>query len=45
MARLGAQIRECRAPFEVGDAWHFLQESGDVVARAALAAFQARPGV
>ncbi len=43
MARLAAQIRGCPAPLEIGDAGHFLQESGDVVARAALAAFQARP--
>lgn len=45
MARLGAQIRGCRAPFEIGDAGHFVQESGEVVARAALAAFQVHPGV
>ncbi len=45
MARLGAQIRGCPAPLEIGDAGHFLQESGDVVARAALAAFGTRSGV
>lgn len=44
MARLRSQIRGCPAPFEIDDAGHFVQESGEVVARAALAAMQPRPG-
>ena len=44
MARLRSQIRGCPPPLEIVDAGHFVQESGDVVARAALAAFRARPG-
>ncbi len=41
MALLRTQIRGCPAPLELADAGHFVQESGDVVARAALAAFAA----
>ena len=32
-------IRGCPEPLELEDAGHFVQERGDVVARAALAAF------
>ncbi len=45
MALLRSQIRGCPPPFEVGDAGHFVQESGELVAQAALAAFQLRPGL
>ncbi len=44
MALLRSKIRGCPPPFEVGDAGHFVQESGALVARAALAAFEARLG-
>lgn len=44
MTRLRSQIRNCPPPFEVGDAGHFVQESGELVAHAALAAFEARLG-
>jgi hypothetical protein len=44
MARLRAWIRGWPLPYEVSDAGHFVQESGDVVARAARSAFQAPPG-
>lgn len=43
MASLRTQIRSCPPPFELADAGHFVQESGDVVAQAALAAFNAHP--
>lgn len=36
MRYVRAQIRNCPPPFEVEDGGHFLQEWGDVVARAAL---------
>ncbi len=39
MAYLRKQIRGCPEPYEVADGGHFLQEWGDEVARAALAAF------
>ncbi|MDQ6679368.1 MAG: haloalkane dehalogenase [Pseudomonadota bacterium] len=45
MALLRSQIRGCPPPFEVGDAGHFVQESGELVARAALAAFQVHSGL
>jgi haloalkane dehalogenase len=44
MASLRTQIRGCPAPFELASAGHFVQESGDVVAQGALAAFQAHSG-
>ncbi|MEA2665547.1 MAG: haloalkane dehalogenase [Candidatus Eremiobacteraeota bacterium] len=43
MAYLRQIVRGAPAPFELPDAGHFVQEAGDVVARAALAAF-AQPG-
>ncbi len=39
MHHLRQQIRNCPEPFEVAEGGHFLQEWGDEVARAALAAF------
>lgn len=39
MARLRTQIRGCPAPLEVPDGGHFVQEKGDLIARAALSAF------
>jgi haloalkane dehalogenase len=45
MAQLRAQIRGCPMPFALNDAGHFVQESGELVARAALTAFQARQGI
>lgn len=39
MAALRRQINGCPAPLEVPDAGHFVQEKGDRIARAALAAF------
>lgn len=39
MSYLRAQIRNCPPPLEVADAGHFVQEWGEPVARAALAAF------
>lgn len=39
MAMLRKQIRGCPAPLEVADGGHFVQEQGEVIARAALAAF------
>jgi len=39
MAGLRAGIRGCPPPLEVADGGHFVQERGDVIARAALAAF------
>lgn len=39
MARLRTQIRGCPAPLEVHDGGHFVQEKGDLIARAALSAF------
>jgi haloalkane dehalogenase len=39
MARLRTQIRGCPAPLEVPDVGHFVQEKGDLIARAALSAF------
>ena len=39
MAVLRSQINGCPAPLEVPDAGHFVQEKGDHIARAALAAF------
>lgn len=44
MSKLRTQIRGCPAPLEIDDAGHFVQESGEVVARAALAAFEASSG-
>ena len=41
MNELRQVIRGCPAPFEVPDGGHFVQEWGDDIARAALAAFQA----
>ena len=42
MRRLRTQIRGCPAPLELADAGHFVQESGELVASAALAAFEQR---
>jgi pimeloyl-ACP methyl ester carboxylesterase len=39
MARLRATIRGCPPPMEVPDGGHFVQEKGEMIARAALAAF------
>lgn len=39
MADLRATIRGCPPPFELPKAGHFVQEKGDVIARAALTAF------
>lgn len=39
MARLRETIRGCPAPLEIAEGGHFLQEWGDEVASAALAAF------
>ncbi len=39
MSYLRAQIRNCPPPMELADAGHFVQEWGEPVARAALAAF------
>lgn len=39
MATLRRQIRGCPAPLEIEDAGHFVQERGDIVARAALEHF------
>jgi pimeloyl-ACP methyl ester carboxylesterase len=39
MARLRATIRGCPPPMEVPDGGHFVQEKGEAIARAALAAF------
>jgi len=39
MAYLRKQIRNCPAPLEVANGGHFLQENGEEVAKAALAAF------
>ena len=39
MARLREQIRGCPRPMELADAGHFIQEKGDAIARAALAAW------
>jgi haloalkane dehalogenase len=39
MAKLQANIRGCPDAFQVPDAGHFVQEKGDRIARAALAAF------
>ena len=41
MKMLRQMIKGCPEPLELEDAGHFVQESGDVVARAALAAFSA----
>jgi haloalkane dehalogenase len=41
MQLLRSQIRNCPAPLEVGQAGHFVQESGAPIARAALLAFSA----
>jgi haloalkane dehalogenase len=43
MAYLGQIVRGAPVPFELPDAGHFVQEAGDTVAQAALAAF-AQPG-
>ena len=43
MARLRRQIKGCPAPLELAEAGHFVQESGDVVARAALRTFGGLP--
>lgn len=40
MARLRANIRGCPPPMEVPDGGHFVQEKGEAIARAALAAFR-----
>ena len=42
MAMVRMMIRGCGEPLVLADQGHFVQESGDVVARAALAAFFAR---
>lgn len=42
MARLRQMINGCPAPLMLPDAGHFVQEAGDVVARAALAAWNQR---
>jgi pimeloyl-ACP methyl ester carboxylesterase len=39
MEELRATIRGCPTPLELPEAGHFVQEWGDVVARAALASF------
>ena len=39
MKLLRQQIRGCPAPLEIADAGHFVQERGDIVARAALEHF------
>jgi pimeloyl-ACP methyl ester carboxylesterase len=39
MAELRATIQGCPEPLEVADGGHFVQEKGEVIARAALAAF------
>jgi haloalkane dehalogenase len=39
MANLRKHINGCAAPFEVAEGGHFVQEWGDVVARAALKQF------
>jgi len=39
MAMMRSMIRGCPPPLELADAGHFVQEQGDVVARAALDAF------
>jgi pimeloyl-ACP methyl ester carboxylesterase len=40
MRDLRALIRGCPEPLEIEDAGHFVQERGDLIARAALAAWQ-----
>ena len=42
MARLRRVIRGCPAPMEIADGGHFVQEWGEEIARAALAAFGGR---
>jgi haloalkane dehalogenase len=42
MRRLARTIRGCPPPLELADAGHFVQESGDIVARAALEFFTGR---
>ena len=42
MAMLGQIIKGCPEPLMLPEAGHFVQEHGEVVARAALAAFAAR---
>jgi pimeloyl-ACP methyl ester carboxylesterase len=44
MTHLRTLIRGCPAPLELPDAGHFVQEHGDVVARAALTAFSGSAG-
>ncbi|OYQ37933.1 haloalkane dehalogenase [Sandarakinorhabdus cyanobacteriorum] len=39
MARLRGIIHGCPAPLEIADGGHFVQEKGDIIARAALQAF------
>lgn len=39
MAELRGVIRGCPAPLEIADAGHFVQEKGEIIARAALEAF------
>lgn len=39
MARLRETIRGCPPPLEIAEGGHFVQEWGEPVARAALAAF------
>jgi haloalkane dehalogenase len=39
MDRLRGSLNGCPAPLEVHDAGHFVQEKGDIIARAALAKF------
>ena len=41
MGSLRSRIRGCPEPLELADVGHFVQEAGDRVARAALAAFEA----
>lgn len=40
MEKLRSALRGCPPPLQISDGGHFLQESGDVVSRAALAAFR-----
>lgn len=39
MQALRDTIRGCPPPLEVAEGWHFVQERGEGIARAALAAF------
>jgi pimeloyl-ACP methyl ester carboxylesterase len=42
MAQLRGVIRGCPAPMEIAEGGHFVQEWGEDIARAALAAFGGR---